>query len=130
MRPNTDVFFEAGQDWTIFGSSALMNLFETTFYGAYWGNVYERAPQMRLGFVEKLGGSRNWKISPEFALMMPSEGNLPARCHYLYHYRARCTPQPARSSTDWPTSWDTASVRVADAARPDTGIQSRIAIPT
>ena len=78
VRPNTDIFFEAGQDWTIFGSSALMNLFETTFYGAYWGNVYERAPQMRLGFVQKLGGSRNWKISPEVAIMTPLEGNVPA----------------------------------------------------
>ncbi len=76
--PNTDIFFEAGQDWTIFGSSALMNLFETTFYGAYWGNLYERSPQMRLGFVQKLGGSRDWKLSPEFAIMMPSEGDLPA----------------------------------------------------
>ncbi len=76
--PNTDVFFEAGQDWTIFGSSALMNLFETTFFGAYWGNVYERAPQFRFGMVQKLGGSRNWKLSPELAIMMPSEGNLPA----------------------------------------------------
>jgi hypothetical protein len=78
VRPNTDVFFEAGQDWTIFGSSALMNLFETTFFGAYWGNLYERAPQFRFGFVQKLGGSRNWKLSPEIAFMMPSEGNLPA----------------------------------------------------
>ena len=75
--PNTDIFFEAGQDWTIFGSSALMNLFETTFYGAYWGNLYERSPQMRLGVVQKLGGSRDWKFSPEFAIMMPSEGDLP-----------------------------------------------------
>jgi hypothetical protein len=78
VAPDTDIFFEAGQDWTIFGSSALMNLFETTFYGAYWGNLYERSPQMRLGFVQKLGGDRNWKLSPEFAIMMPSEGNLPA----------------------------------------------------
>src|SRR5271167_737532 len=78
VRPNTDIFFEGGQDWTIFGSSALMNLFETTFYGAYWGNLYERSPQFRLGVVEKLGGSRNWRLSPEFAIMMPSEGNLPA----------------------------------------------------
>ncbi len=77
-KPNTDIFFEAGQDWTIFGSSAMMNLFETTFFGAYWGNLYERDPQMRIGFIQKLGGSRNWKISPEFAIMTPSEGNLPA----------------------------------------------------
>ena len=55
-----------------------MNLFETTFFGAYWGNVYERSPQLRLGFVQKWAASRNWKLSPEFAVMMPSEGNLPA----------------------------------------------------
>jgi hypothetical protein len=78
VKPETDIFFEAGQDWTIFGSSALMNLFESTFFGAYWGNVYERSPQFRLGMVQKFGGSRNWKLSPEFAIMMPSEGNLPA----------------------------------------------------
>ena len=78
VRPNTDIFFEAGQDWTIFGSSTMMNLFETTFFGAYWGNIYERAPQMRLGFIQKLGGSRNWKFSPEFAIMTPLEGNDPA----------------------------------------------------
>ena len=77
-KPNTDIFFEAGQDWTIFGSSAMMNLFETTFFGAYWGNIYERAPQMRVGFIQKLGGSRNWKLSPEFAIMTPAEGNVPA----------------------------------------------------
>jgi len=77
LAPNSDVFFEAGQDWSIFGSSALMNLLDTTFFGAYWGNIYERSPQFRLGLVQKLGGSRDWKISPEFAIMMPSEGNLP-----------------------------------------------------
>jgi hypothetical protein len=75
--PNTDIFFEGGQDWSLFGSSALMNLLETTFYGAYWGNVYERSPQFRLGLVQKLGGSRDWKLSPEFAIMMPSSGDLP-----------------------------------------------------
>ncbi|MGA3054740.1 MAG: hypothetical protein ABSD63_11075 [Candidatus Korobacteraceae bacterium] len=78
VAPDTDIFFEAGQDWTLFGSGAMMNLLETTFYGAYWGNVYERSPQFRLGFTQKLGGSLNWKLSPEFAIMMPSEGNLPA----------------------------------------------------
>jgi hypothetical protein len=78
VAPDTDIFFEAGQDWTLFGSGAMMNLLETTFYGAYWGNIYERSPQFRLGFTQKLGGSLNWKLSPEFAIMMPSEGNLPA----------------------------------------------------
>lgn len=76
-KPNTDIFFEAGQDWSIFGSSSLMNLLETTFFGAYWGNVYERTPQFRLGLIQRLGGDRNWRISPEFAIAMPSEGDLP-----------------------------------------------------
>lgn len=78
LAPNSDLFFEAGQDWTIFGSSALMNLLETTFFGAYWGNVYERSPQFRLGFVQRFGGSRDFKLSPEFAIMMPSAGDVPA----------------------------------------------------
>ena len=74
----TDIFFEGGQDWSIFGSSLLPNLLETTFYGAYFGNVYERSPQMRLGTWRNWAASRNWKFSPEFAIMMPSEGDLPA----------------------------------------------------
>jgi len=77
VSPNSDFFFEAGQDWTIFGSSTLMNLLETTFYGAYWGNVYERSPQFRLGWVQNFGGDRNVKLSPEFAIMMPSSGDVP-----------------------------------------------------
>ena len=73
----SDVFFEAGQDWTIFGSSALPNILETTFLGAYSGDVWERAPQMRFGLIQKLGSSsRNFKFSPEFAIMMPSTGQI------------------------------------------------------
>jgi hypothetical protein len=94
VKPNTDVFFEAGQNWTIFGSSAMMNLFETTFFGAYWGNLYERSPQMRVGFVEKLGGSRNFKLSPEFAIMMPSVGNVPGDA-----VTSSCTTTPALVTT-------------------------------
>ena len=75
LKPETDVFFEAGQDWTIFGSSALDEPVRNDFFGAYWGNVYERTPQFRLGLVPEIGGSRNWKLSPEFALMMPSQAS-------------------------------------------------------
>ena len=74
----TDLFIEGGQDWTIYGSSALPNLLETTLFGAYWGNTYERSPQFRFGMIQKFAGSRNFKFSPEIAIMMPSEGNLPA----------------------------------------------------
>ena len=70
----------------------MMNLFETTFFGAYWGNTYERAPQMRLGFVQKLGGSRNWKLSPEFAIMTPAEGNTPADVTTCTDHRTGSTP--------------------------------------
>ena len=94
VRPNTDIFFEGGQDWTIFGSSALMNLFETTFYGAYWGNLYERSPQFRLGVVEKLGGSRNWRLSPEVCDHDAVRGRPPGQCRYLH----RCTISTAGSS--------------------------------
>jgi hypothetical protein len=72
----TDIFFEGGQDWTLFGSSALPNILETTFLGAFYGDIWERSPQMRFGFVQKLGGSANFKLSPEFAIMMPSTGQI------------------------------------------------------
>lgn len=72
----TDVYFEGGQDWTLFGSSALPNLLETTFLGAYYGDVWERSPQFQFGLVQKLSTWRNLKVSPTFALMMPSSGQI------------------------------------------------------
>ena len=73
---NSDFYFEGGQDWTLFGSSALPNLLETTFLAAYYGDVYERSPQMMVGWVQKLGGSLHLKISPAFAIMMPSSAQV------------------------------------------------------
>ena len=73
---SSDVFFEAGQDWSLFGSSALPNILETTFLGYYSGDIWERTPQLRFGLVQKLGGDRNLKFSPEFALMMPSSAEI------------------------------------------------------
>lgn len=72
----TDVFFEGGQDWSLFGSTALPNILETTFLGAFSGDVWERTPQFRFGLVQNLGGSANFKLSPEFALMMPSSAEI------------------------------------------------------
>jgi len=72
----TDIYFEGGEDWTLFGSSALPSLLETTFLAAYYGDVYERSPQMMVGWVQKLGGSLNFKISPAFAVMMPSSAQV------------------------------------------------------
>jgi len=73
----TDIYFEGGQDWTLFGSSALPNLLETTALGYWYGDIYERSPQFQLGLVQKLGSSsRNFKLSPTFAIMMPSTGQI------------------------------------------------------
>ena len=73
---NTDIYFEGGQDWTLFGSSALPNLLETTALGYWYGDVYERSPQFQFGLVQKLGGSRNVKLSPTFAIMMPTSSQI------------------------------------------------------
>ncbi len=72
----TDVFFKGGQDWTLFGSTALPNLLETTFIGAFYGTIYTRSPQMTVGLVEDLGSSRHVKFMPEFGIMMPSSGQI------------------------------------------------------
>jgi hypothetical protein len=74
---HTDIYFEGGQDWTLFGSSALPNLLETTALGYWYGDIYERSPQFQFGLVQKLGNSsRNFKLSPTFAIMMPSTGEI------------------------------------------------------
>jgi len=73
---NTDIYFEGGQDWTLFGSSALPNLLETTALGYWYGDIYERSPQFQFGLVQKFNSSRNFKLSPTFALMMPSSGQI------------------------------------------------------
>ena len=76
LNDRTDLFFEGGQDWAIFSSTVLPNLFETTFLGAYYGTLYERSPQMRFGTTYRISDWRSIKISPEFAIMMPSTGQI------------------------------------------------------
>jgi hypothetical protein len=77
INPNTSVYLLAGQDWNPFGSSTLPNLLETTALGIGFGSLYERAPQLRVGIVQKLGGSRNVVLSLEPAITLPAFGNLP-----------------------------------------------------
>ncbi|MGO8983269.1 MAG: hypothetical protein ACLPHI_08415 [Terriglobales bacterium] len=79
----TDVFFEGGQDWSLYGSTALPNLLETTFLGAYYGDSYTRSPQFMLGAVQKIGNSPwNFKVAPTVAIMMPSTGEIEKLCSY------------------------------------------------
>ncbi len=67
-----------GQDWTPFGSSTLPNLIETTGLGLAFGTLYERAPQARFGLNYKVGGKHGLTFQPEFALVLPAFGDLPA----------------------------------------------------
>ncbi len=71
-----DVFFIGGQDWTLFGSGALENIVETTFNGAYWGNIWERSPQLRGGFIWTLDKKHHVNLEPQFGVMMPSTGQI------------------------------------------------------
>lgn len=72
----TTVNFLAGQDWTLFASSTLPNLFEGTQVGAFgFGNIFERQPQVRFGVNHNFGG---FSIEPDFAVVLPAFGNLPS----------------------------------------------------
>jgi hypothetical protein len=73
---STDIFFVGGQDWTLFGSGAMMNILETTFNGAFWGNTYTRSPQLRGGFIQTLSKENNVKLEGQFGIMMPSTGEI------------------------------------------------------
>src|SRR5437588_2055221 len=68
-----------GQDYTPFLSSTQPTTVENTNFGGFgYGAAYERAPQVRFGFNYNAGGSRAWKFQPEFALVLPAFGDLPA----------------------------------------------------
>src|SRR5712692_140133 len=75
----TSGFALFGQDWTPFASSTLPPLIENTnFGGPGFGAAYQRAAQARFGLKYNAGGTRSWKFAPEFALVVPAFGNLPA----------------------------------------------------
>ncbi len=72
----TAVNFLAGQDWTLFASSTLPNLLESTQSGGFgFGNIFERQPQLRFGVNHNFGG---FSIEPDFAVVLPAFGNLPS----------------------------------------------------
>ena len=76
---HTTGFILFGQDWTPFLSSTMPNAIENTNFGGLgYGAPYTRAPQARFGLDFNAGGPRSWKFQPEFALVVPAAGNLPA----------------------------------------------------
>lgn len=66
-----------GQDWTPFGSSTVPNTIETTGFHLGYGNIYERAPQIRTGVNFLLTKKRNTRLQPEIAFVLPFFGNTP-----------------------------------------------------
>jgi peptidoglycan hydrolase-like protein with peptidoglycan-binding domain len=64
-----------GQDWVSFGSSTLPNMLETTGLGIAFGDLYERAPQFRLGYTHNFG---SFQIMPEVAMVLPAIGLPPS----------------------------------------------------
>ena len=79
LTENTTGFVLFGQDWTPFASSTQpVTVENTNFGGVGYGAPYTRAPQARFGFNYNAGGSRSWKFQPEFAVVLPAFGNLPA----------------------------------------------------
>ncbi|MGA7157666.1 MAG: hypothetical protein WBY53_12500 [Acidobacteriaceae bacterium] len=63
-----------GQDWTTFASSTLPNILETTGLGIDFGSLYERLPQMRVGYTHKSGA---FSFTPEFSIALPASGLVP-----------------------------------------------------
>jgi len=72
--PNNTVSALFGEDWTAFASSTLPNLFETTGLGIDFGALWERLPQMSVGYTHKSG---NFAIMPEFSIDLPASGLVP-----------------------------------------------------
>ena len=78
LSENATGYLLFGQDWTPFVSSTLPNTIENTNFGGLgYGAAYERAPQARVGFNLKAGGSRALVFQPEFAIVFPAFGDLP-----------------------------------------------------
>lgn len=79
FNDKTSAFALFGQDWSPFVSSTMPNTIENTnFGGVGYGAAYTRIPQARFGFNHKFGGSRAVAFGPEFAIVLPAFGDLPA----------------------------------------------------
>ena len=65
-------FAEFGEDWSLLGSSTLPSLFETTGLGVGMGSLYERMPMFKTGVQFHSG---EFKVQPEFAIVMPIAGS-------------------------------------------------------
>jgi hypothetical protein len=79
FNDKTSAFALFGQDWAPFVSSTMPNMIENTNFGGLgYGAAYTRVPQARFGFNHKFGGTRDFRFGPEFAIVFPGFGDLPA----------------------------------------------------
>src|ERR1051325_2271542 len=79
FNDNNSAFALFGQDWAPFVSSTMPNMIENTNFGGLgYGAAYTRVPQVRFGLNHKFGGSRDFRFSPEIAIVLPAFGDLPA----------------------------------------------------
>lgn len=90
---DTPVFFQFGQDWSIFGSSTLMDIFETTGFGFAQGNLYERMPMFRTGVQF---GKGDLKVQPEFAIALPGFGEPNLDADQRTRFGSRVGPEGGR----------------------------------
>jgi hypothetical protein len=88
--------FLFGQDWTPFGSSTVPNTIETTGFHLGFGNIYERAPQVRTGINFLLSKNRNVRLQPEIAFVLPFFGNTPTDVGNQLGFGERQGPDAAR----------------------------------
>ncbi len=86
----TPFFVQFGQDWSIFGSSTLMDIFETTGFGFAQGNLYERMPMFRTGVQF---GKGDFKFQPEFAIALPSFGEPGLSADQRTRFGGRAGPE-------------------------------------
>jgi hypothetical protein len=67
------VFAEFGQDWTLLASSTMPDILETTQVMAFFGNMYERLPQIKGG--AQIIHKGDFKVQAEAAVLLAAFGD-------------------------------------------------------
>jgi hypothetical protein len=108
LSEKTTGFVLFGQDYTPFASSTQPTTVENTNFGGLgYGAAYERAPQVRFGLNYNAGGSHSLKFQPEFALVLPAFGDLPANVADQLGFGERQGPDSQRPEIEgrFVTQW-------------------------
>jgi hypothetical protein len=90
-------FVQFGQDWSVFGSSTLADLFETTAFGIGLGNIYERMPMIRTGVQF---GKKDFRVQPEIAIALPGFGEPGLNVDERTRFGSRVGPESGRPEVE------------------------------